>query len=122
MGRLEILKKLCKEKGITINKLEQELEFSQGSLGKIDSNMPKADKLYALAKYFGVPMETFFENDNISKETVQTISEDSLAPRSDLVIKLLEDKELYLLIERIINSSDKEREKFVQMGKLMGLL
>lgn len=36
MGKLEILKKLCKEKGITINKLEQELEFSHGSLGHQD--------------------------------------------------------------------------------------
>lgn len=44
MGRLEILKKLCKERGITINKLEQELDFSQGSLGKIDTNMPKASQ------------------------------------------------------------------------------
>lgn len=61
MSRLEILKELCKAKGISINKLEQELGISQGSLGKIDNNVPKADRLYAIAQYFNVPMETFFE-------------------------------------------------------------
>ena len=67
MSRLELLKKLCKEKGITINKLEQELDFSQGSLGKIDTNMPKADKLYALSRFFGIPMETFFEGESAKR-------------------------------------------------------
>lgn len=67
MSRLELLKKLCKEKGITINKLEQELEFSQGSLGKIDTNVPKADKLYALAKFFDIPMEMFFEGESAKR-------------------------------------------------------
>ena len=61
MSRLEILKRLCKSREISINKLEQELGVSQGSLGKIDSNVPKADKLYAIAQYFQVPMEVFFE-------------------------------------------------------------
>lgn len=62
MNRLDVLKKLCNERGISINKLEQELGFSQGSLGKINSNVPKADKLYAIARYFDVPMEVFFDS------------------------------------------------------------
>ena len=61
MDRLGVLKKLCNKRGISINKLEQELGFSQGSLGKINSNVPKADKLYAIARYFDVPMEMFFD-------------------------------------------------------------
>ena len=69
MSRLDILKDLCKSKDISINKLEQELGFSQGSLGKIDSSVPKADKLFSIAKYFEVPMELFFEEPvNIKSE------------------------------------------------------
>lgn len=64
MTRLEILRDLCERKGISINKLEQELGFSQGSLGKIDSSVPKSDKLYAIAQYFDVPMELFFRADD----------------------------------------------------------
>lgn len=71
MTRLEILKTLCNERGITINKLEQELGFSQGSLGKIDTNVPKADKLYAIARYFQVPMEAFFDCDDSYYEVIE---------------------------------------------------
>lgn len=67
MTRLEILKELCKKKGITINKLEQELEISQGSLGKFDTSVPKSDKLYAIAKYFDVPMEIFFDTESAKR-------------------------------------------------------
>lgn len=118
MGKLEILKDLCRERGISINKLEQELGFSQGSLGKIDTNVPKADKLYAIAQYFQVPMEIFFE-DNIESEHSAVYP---TAQPSDFVVKLLQDKELYLLIERIISSDDEQRTKFIQIGKLLGLL
>ena len=118
MGKLEILKDLCRERGISINKLEQELGFSQGSLGKIDTNVPKADKLYAIAQYFQVPMEIFFE-ENIESEHSAVYP---TAQPSDFVVKLLQDKELYLLIERIISSDDEQRAKFIQIGKLLGLL
>lgn len=65
MTRLEMLKTLCKSRGISINKLEQELGFSQGSLAKIDTSVPKADKLYAIAQYFGIPMEDFFSDEPV---------------------------------------------------------
>ncbi len=122
MSRLELLKELCKERGITINKLEQELGFSQGSLGKIDSSVPKADKLYLIARFFDVPMEAFLDPNYIWSKNDHTYSKEEVSKPNDMVMKLLGDKDLYLLIERIINSTDDERERFVQMGKLMGLL
>ena len=61
MTRLEKFQTLCNDRGISINRLEQEIGVSQGSLRKIDTNMPKADKIFALAQYFQVPMEYFFE-------------------------------------------------------------
>lgn len=61
MTRLEKLQTLCKQKGITINKLEQELGMPQSSLQKIGQSVPKADRLYKVAQYFDVPMEYFFD-------------------------------------------------------------
>lgn len=61
MGRLEKLQTLCKQRGITINKLEQELGMPQSSLQKIGQSVPKADRLYKVAQYFDVPMEYFFD-------------------------------------------------------------
>ena len=63
MTRLEKLQTLCNDRGISINRLEQEIGVSQGSLRKIDTNMPKADKIFALSQYFQVPMEYFFDED-----------------------------------------------------------
>lgn len=61
MDRLEKLQTLCKQRGITINKLEQELGMPQSSLQKIGQSVPKADRLYKVARYFDVPMEYFFD-------------------------------------------------------------
>lgn len=51
------IKKLCKENGISVNKLEQELSISKGSLCRIDVNKPSAEKLQKIADYFGVTVE-----------------------------------------------------------------
>lgn len=60
---LDKVKTLCKSRGISINRLEQELEFSQGSLGKMGDSIPKADRLHKIAEYFDVPMEYFLGED-----------------------------------------------------------
>lgn len=51
------IKKLCKDKKISVNKLEETLEISKGSLCKIDVNKPSAEKMQKLADFFGVTVE-----------------------------------------------------------------
>lgn len=51
---LDKIKELCKEKGITINKLEQLSGISQKSIGKWEKNEPSIDKVQKLADYFNV--------------------------------------------------------------------
>lgn len=152
MGRLAILKDLCKNKGITINKLEQELGLSQGSLGKFDTNVPKADKLYAISKYFDVPMEIFFDTPSGKngarkieeaigsiervkeavggEEGLKRLSDEieeyetrqkSVHETADFLIKLSADEELYTLVEKVINGSQEQRDRLIQMAKLMGI-
>jgi len=50
------IRELCKSKGVTVQGLEKELGFSNASIAKANSNM-KAEKLKAIADYFGVTME-----------------------------------------------------------------
>ena len=61
---LKKVRTLCESRGITINKLEKELGYSQGSIGKMSNSVPKADRLYDIAKYFDVPMEYFFAEED----------------------------------------------------------
>ena len=52
----ERIKKLCKERGVTIQRLEIELGEKPSSIAKVSSNS-KAEKLYKIAQYFGVTVD-----------------------------------------------------------------
>lgn len=54
---VEIIKKLCKTKGTNLKKLEETLEFGNGTIRNWDKKEPAAYKLYKVAEYFGVSME-----------------------------------------------------------------
>ena len=48
------IKILCREYKISVNKLEEELKISKGSLCKIDVNKPSAEKMQKIADFFAV--------------------------------------------------------------------
>ncbi len=51
------VKLLAQEHGISLPALESELGFGNSTIVKWDKSTPKADKLDAVAKYFGVTMD-----------------------------------------------------------------
>ena len=53
----ERIKKLCKQKGISVNKLEQDLEIAKGSLCKMTTSKPSAARAQKIAGYFGVSVD-----------------------------------------------------------------
>lgn len=55
METSDIIRKLCKEKGIPISQLENELGYGNGSISK-SKNM-SVDRAFQIAKYFGVSVE-----------------------------------------------------------------
>ncbi len=55
METADIIRKLCKERSLSVTKLEEELGFSNGSLLK--GAAIRSDRLYILAKRLGVSME-----------------------------------------------------------------
>jgi len=55
METTDIIRTLCKNKGISVTDLEKELGFGNGSLTK--SSTLRSDRLLAIAKYFDVSME-----------------------------------------------------------------
>ena len=50
----ERVKELCKNKGITIARLERELNFGNGTIRNWDRNSPSIDKIQKVADYFKV--------------------------------------------------------------------
>ena len=61
MALYENVKKLCKEKSITIIQLEEELNFSRSSICKWNYNMPSIAKVKAVADYFDVTIDKLMQ-------------------------------------------------------------
>jgi transcriptional regulator with XRE-family HTH domain len=69
MDTVEIIRKLCKERGVPVSQVENDLGYGNGSISK-SKNM-SADRAYQIAKYFGVSVEylmTGKEVDEINDE------------------------------------------------------
>lgn len=57
MSLKDRVKMLAQERGISLPVLESELGFGNSTIVKWDKSTPNADKLNAVAKYFGVSMD-----------------------------------------------------------------
>ena len=61
MIKYQTILDLCASRGVKVSTVEKELGFSKSALSKVEVNTPNAEKIFALAQYFDVPMEYFFE-------------------------------------------------------------
>lgn len=57
MNLKERIKTLCKENGITVNKLEKTLGFGTGYVAKLDNSVPNTAKIQLIADYFNVSVD-----------------------------------------------------------------
>ena len=57
MSTYEIIKKLCRERGIAVTALEKELGFGRGSIGKLRNSQTSAERLQKIADYFNVTVD-----------------------------------------------------------------
>lgn len=65
MGLYERIKEASKMKGISINKLEQELGFPKSSISKYNTNSPSIDKLEKIADYLGVSIDYLAKGEEV---------------------------------------------------------
>lgn len=59
MNIYERIQAIAQAQNITISELESELSLGNGTIGKWNQSIPKVDKLYLVAKFFEVPLESF---------------------------------------------------------------
>ena len=64
MTRYERIKKLCKKNGYTVTGLEKELGFARGSLCKINTSQPSAEKLLLIAETLKTTPDFIMSGDN----------------------------------------------------------
>lgn len=63
------IKALCKREKISVNKLEEKLDISKGSLCKIDINKPSAEKMQKIADFFSVTVESLTTGEEQSADS-----------------------------------------------------
>lgn len=74
---IESIRTLCKNKNITPTKLEEELGFSQGLIGRWKDKNPNLDRIIDIADYFQVSIDevvgrNYFNNEFINKLITET--------------------------------------------------
>ncbi len=99
------IKLLCKEKKISVNKLEEKLEFSKGSLCKIDVNKPSIEKMQKLADFFGVTVEYLSTGEKNTEQEKNTITDNGLIVLYRKLEKVPDD-EREMMIEQFNSTID----------------
>ena len=88
----ERIKELANQKGISLPTLESELGFGNSTIVKGDRSTPNAEKLNAVAKYFGVSMDYLLNG----------VDEDGLSEKDNKDIA----RRLESTLEELENSQD----------------
>lgn len=85
MNSVERVKALCKERKLPISRLEKDLGFANGYIGQLRKGTFPADRLQAIADYFGVTTDYLLGTD--TKKEPLTVNGEEL---SDAEAELLE--------------------------------
>lgn len=92
MNQVEFVKQMCKERNISIHKLEMDCKFGNGYISQLKKGVFPADRAAKIADYFGVPIDILL-NDN---ETTSAGVDLSAFPQQDMVKISDEAKEVAL--------------------------
>lgn len=109
METLDIIKQLCKDKGISISQLENDLEYGNGSLAK--SKTMSADRMYKIAQYFGVSMEYL-----ITGKTINEADDEMSIIRQQQAI-LLEISKISQLLSDYYKKIDECKDRLVGLKR-----
>lgn len=91
----ETIKKLCKEKGVTVTGVENELGFSRGSLSKADTSKPSMEKVQKIADFFNVSIEYLMGSEEKEESHGYYINEETAKAAQEI----FENKELRMLFD-----------------------
>jgi transcriptional regulator with XRE-family HTH domain len=121
---LDKIKALCKEKKTSISKLEKQLGFGNGVIGRWDKSVPSYERLAAVANALDVPVAYLTgEADDLSagikKDPIP--KDGAVSQEKQLLLDMIdglsdEQKELLALSKKM---SDDELKRFIAAMKAM---
>lgn len=101
----ENIKKCCAAKGVTVRKLERDLEFGRGSVSKFDEHDPSVGKMNMIAGYLGVTVDDLIGNEhhsntNIERKAMQMYSDEDM--REIYQMKMSMNYERFMLYKKLL--------------------
>lgn len=112
MGIYDNIKEVCKDKGISINKLEQTLGFARSSISKFNTNIPSSEKISLVAKELGVSVEYLMTGKETEKETQHYYLDDETREYAN---ELKNNKELKMLFDASRNAKKEDLKMVYDM-------
>ena len=107
----ERIESLRKERKISQGNLEKELGFSNGSISKWKTSMPKPERLQKIADYFGVTVDYLMTgNESDGKERYYTNDE-----TASIAQEIFDNKELRLLCDAAKDAQPDDLQTVHQM-------
>lgn len=103
MNLKERIKSLCKNSGISMNKLEEELGFAKGYISKLDKSNPNSSKLQKIADFFNVTLDYLISGEEKQIETYYLNEETAKMAQA-----IFENKELRVLFDAARDSSPED--------------
>lgn len=73
METRKIIKELCKNKGISVNKLETDLGFGTGYVSKLGKSVPNVKKIKSIADYFNVSVDYLMTGKEMTMKEITQI-------------------------------------------------
>lgn len=80
----DTIKDLCKNKGVSVNKLESDLGFAKGYVSKLDKSIPNSAKLNSISEYFNVSLDFLMNGKEPADNTRALTSRDERDIAKDL--------------------------------------
>ena len=106
------IKELCKERGISVSKLERDCGFSNGYISKLDKSTPNTKKIQTIADYFGVSLDFLTTGET---PTGYYYNEDAMK----IAQEIYQNKDLHMLFDMTRDASADELRDFAKMIEIM---
>ena len=96
MDLKERIKELCKINGVSMNKVESDLNFGKGYISKLGKSTPNASKIRQIADYFDVTVDYLMSGKESSQEIEVKLTrkdEKDIARRLESTLEELENSQ-----------------------------
>lgn len=103
MTKADKIKELCKKNGITVKKLEQDLDYGNGSLMKRNGEGIKHNRILEISKYFNIAFGYFYDNDDEYEQAF-------IETHKDMIEKARLGKEVDMVANAYINAPESIKE------------